>query len=83
MSLDAVGTGWLDGNQLGRKRAVVPSVDSKKKRTVPQRGIWIIKHLLFGPIQRGFPLESVEICPKCCFERDHLHILSSIELKHI
>lgn len=80
MSLDALGTGWLDGNQLGRKRAAVPSVDQKKKkRTVPQRGVWIIKHLLFGQIQRGFPLESVEICS----EWDHLPILCSIEVKYV
>lgn len=55
----------------------------KKKRTSPQRGVWIRKHLLFGQTQRRVPLESVEICSECCFERDRLYILSSIKVKDI
>lgn len=55
----------------------------KKKRPVPQRGIWMGKHLLFGPTQICFPLESVELCSNSRFERDpvHLYVSSSTENK--
>lgn len=55
---------WLVGQQSAWQKESCGAFTwlGKKKRTVPQRGIWMRKHLLFGQPQICFTLESVEIC---------------------
>lgn len=77
---------WLVGRQSAwQKESCGAFTWLEKKRTVPQRGIWMRKHLLLGQTQICFPLESMEICSKSCFERDpvRLYICSSIKVKRI